>query len=248
MVSDLNGSAASIKRLAIIPARSGSKGVPGKNLRVVEGQTLLARAIAVARTTGLFDRVYVSTDSDDYIEEAARAGIDTPFKRPAELATDESLVADAIRHALDMLEVQGERYDTLALLEPTSPLRTAEIVRETVLAAESEGWDAAFTVSPVARKYHPLKQLRRSAEGSLGFCLPEAEPNVNRQQLDRTYARNGLCYAIRVPAFLATHSLHGTRVKGILFAGHAVSIDSIDDLNDVRRLLAGQTRTEVSAA
>lgn len=226
------------KRLAIIPARSGSKGVPDKNLRVVDGQTLLARAIAAARETSLFDRVYVSTDSDDYVDEAARAGVDTPFKRPAELADDKSLVADAIRHTLDMFAARGERYDTLALLEPTSPLRTAKIVRETVLAAETEGWDAAFTVSPVARKYHPLKQLHRSTDGVLSFCSAHAQPNVNRQQLDRTYVRNGFCYAIRVPAFLETHSLHGTRVKGILVEDHAISIDSMRDLEEVRRLLA----------
>ncbi len=225
------------RRLAIIPARSGSKGVPGKNLRVVDGQTLLARAIAVARETGLFDRIYVSTDGDDYVEEAARAGIETPFKRPAELAADNSLVADAIRYTLDTFEARGEQYDTMALLEPTSPLRTAGIVQETVHAAEAEGWDAAFTVSPVARKYHPLKQVHRSEEGALSFCSPEAGPNVNRQQLERTYVRNGLCYAIRVPAFLATHSLHGTRVKGILFEDQAVSIDSLRDLEEVRRLL-----------
>jgi CMP-N-acetylneuraminic acid synthetase len=214
----------------------------------VEGRTLLARAIAVARDTGLFDRVYVSTDSDDYVGEAARAGIETPFKRPAELASDDSLVADAIRHALEMFEGLGERYDTLALLEPTSPLRTVEIVRETVFAAETEGWDAAFTVSPVPRKYHPLKQLRRAADGALGFCLADARPNVNRQQLERTYVRNGLCYAVRVPAFLETHSLHGTCVQGLLFEGEAVSIDSMQDLERVRYLFAGTTRPEGAIA
>lgn len=246
MVSETDDSNVQTRRLAIIPARSGSKGVPGKNLRVVEGQTLLARAIAIARKTGLFDRVYVSTDGDDYVDEAARAGVDTPFMRPAELATDESLVADAIRHALDMFAARGERYDTLALLEPTSPLRTVEIVHETVHAAETGSWDAAFTVAPVERKHHPLKQLRRSADGSLSFCLPEAQPNVNRQQLDQTYVRNGLCYAIRVPAFLETHSLHGTCVKGILFDGPAISIDSMRDLDEVRRLFAGAPRKKGS--
>lgn len=240
MSSDPSFGEAPKRRLAMIPARSGSKGVPGKNLRVVEGQTLLARAIAVAEATGLFDRIYVSTDSDEYVDEAARAGVETPFKRPAELATDESLVADAIRHALDTFEARGEDYDTLALLEPTSPLRTADIVRETVSTAETGDWDAAFTVSPVAKKYHPQKQLRRSAEGALSFCLPGARPNVNRQELDRTYVRNGLCYAVRVSSFLETHSLHGTRVKGILFEGDAISIDSIEDLSKVRRLLGDE--------
>ncbi|MEM9626926.1 MAG: acylneuraminate cytidylyltransferase family protein [Pseudomonadota bacterium] len=244
MSSDPSFGEAPKRRLAMIPARSGSKGVPGKNLRVVAGQSLLARAIAVAQETGLFDRIYVSTDSDAYIDEAAEAGVDTPFKRPADLATDESLVADAIRHALDSFAARGESYDTLALLEPTSPLRTAEIVRETVDTAETDGWDAAFTVSPVAKKYHPLKQLHRSADGALSFCLPNARPNVNRQELDRSYVRNGLCYAIRVSSFLETHSLHGTRAKGILFEGDAISIDSLQDLNQVRQLLRDEAQTK----
>jgi CMP-N-acetylneuraminic acid synthetase len=238
MASDPTADLVRRQRLAIIPARSGSKGVPGKNLRVVDGKTLIARAIAAAKDAGLFDRIYISTDSDDYVDEAAREGVDTPFRRPAELADDKSLVADAIRYTLDEFAARGERFDTLALLEPTSPLRTAEIVRQTVFAAETDGWDAAFTVSPVARKYHPLKQLRRSTEGELSFCSSDAVPNVNRQQLDRTFVRNGLCYAIRVPAFLDTHSLHGTRVQGIPVEDHVVSIDSMGDLEEVRRLLA----------
>ncbi len=227
------------KRLAMIPARSGSKGVPDKNMRMVGGQTLLARAIGVAHASGMFDRIYVSTDSKDYVEEAARHDVDTPFMRPDHLADDRSLVADAIRHALETFEERGERYDTFALLEPTSPLRTPEIVREVVMAAETEGWDAAFTVSPVPRKYHPLKQVTLSEGGELDFRHPEARPNINRQQLDRTYVRNGFCYAIRVPAFLETDSLHGNRVKGILIEGPAISIDSMQDLDEVRRLIEG---------
>ena len=225
------------KRLAMIPARSGSKGVPGKNVRMVAGQTLLARAIATALETGLFTRVFVSTDSEDYVSEAKKAGVDTPFLRPAKLAGDRSLVADAMKHTLQTFEAVGETFDTLTLLEPTSPLRTAEIVRSVTMAAEAEGWDAAFTVSPVPISYHPLKQFNRSDDGELTFSVDEASPNVNRQQLATTYIRNGLCYAVRVPAFLETHSIHGTRARGCIADRPAVSIDTKDDLDQVRRLL-----------
>lgn len=225
------------KRLVMIPARSGSKGVPGKNIRMVAGQTLLARAISTAIETGLFARIFVSTDSDDYASEARKAGAEIPFLRPAALAGDKSLVADAIKHAIETFDDSGECFDTLTLLEPTSPLRTPEIIRTVTLAAEAEGWDAAFTVSPVPISYHPQKQFKRSDDGELTFSMDKASPNVNRQELATTYIRNGLCYAVRVPAFLETHSIHGTRAMGCIEEGPAISIDTKDDLDQVRRLL-----------
>ena len=225
------------RRLALIPARSGSKGVPRKNIRMVAGQSLLARAIKTALASGLFDRVFVSTDSDDYVKEAADAGVETPFLRPPGLAGDKSVVADTIEHTINTFAAQGELFDTLTLLEPTSPLRTTEIIRTVTLSAEADGWDAAFTVSPVPISCHPLKQFNRKDDGELVFFSRDAHPNVNRQQLATTYVRNGLCYAVQVPAFLKTHSIHGTRAKGCIAEGPAISIDTVDDLDRVRQLL-----------
>ena len=113
------------------------------------------------------------------------------------------------------------------------------MIRETVAAAETEGWDAAFTVSAVPAHYHPLKQFDVDGAGVARFCLDEASPNVNRQSLSATYIRNGLCYAVRVAAFTATHSIHGTRAKACIIDGPAISIDSEQDLDDVRRLIEG---------
>ncbi len=227
-----------MKRLAIIPARAGSKGVPGKNLRAINGVSLLARAVLTARATGLFDRIFVSTDSADYAAEAERFGADVPWLRPPELASDTALVADAMRHTLDEFAHRGERFDTLALLEPTSPLRTPEIVRETVLAAEAEGWDAAFTVSEVPKPYHALKQFRLDESGAAHFVMTEASPNVNRQSLYPTFIRNGLAYAVRVPAFLRTHSIHGKRARAIVVDEEVVSIDTEEDFRLAERLIA----------
>ncbi len=226
------------RRIAIIPARAGSKGVPDKNVRRIGGVSLLERALRCAQETNLFDRIFVSTDSPAYAQEAARLGIETPWLRPAELASDTALVADAIRHTLETFAARGERFDTLALLEPSSPLRTPDIVRRTVEAAETEGWDAAFTVSPVPLSHHPLKQFRIDGEGAAAFVMREAVPNVNRQSLERTFIRNGLAYAVRVPAFLETHSIHGTRARAIVVEEPAVSIDTEQDLREAERLLA----------
>ncbi|HET7410347.1 MAG TPA: acylneuraminate cytidylyltransferase family protein [Paracoccaceae bacterium] len=225
------------RRIALIPARSGSRGVRHKNLREIGGQSLLARAIGVARETGLFDRVFVSTDSPDYAAEAARAGIDTPWLRPDALASDTALVADTIRHTIETFAAQGEAFDTLALMEPTSPLRGPEVVARVVAAAEAEGWDAGFTVSPVPVHFHALKQFRLDAEGAAGFVVARASPNVNRQSLDPTYVRNGLAYAVRVEAFLRTNSIHGTRARAIDPGTPAISIDTEQDLSDARALI-----------
>lgn len=217
------------KRLALIPARSGSKGVPDKNIRQIGGRSLLSLAIAAAREAGLFDRIFVSTDSPDYASEAAREGVETPWLRPAGLATDTALVADAIRHTLETFSRRGERFDTIALLEPTSPLRLPEDITAVVEAAEAENWDAAFTVSAVPSPYHPLKQFRLDADGAAWFVMDAASPNVNRQSLSRTFVRNGIAYAVRSAAFLQTGSIHGTRARAIEIDRPVVSIDTDED-------------------
>jgi len=235
------------KRLAIIPARAGSRGVPDKNLRVIAGESLLARAVRCALQTELFDRVFVSTDSERYAKEVARLGVETPWLRPAELASDTALVADAIRHTIETFAKHGEEFDTLVLLEPSSPLRTPQIVCETVLAAEAEGWDAAFTVSEVPLQYHARKQFVLDEAGAAGFIMRDAVPNVNRQSLRQTYIRNGLAYAARVPAFLATHSIHGRRARAIIVHEQVVSIDTEEDLKLAERLLMAREQGKTDA-
>ncbi len=229
-------------RIAMIPARSGSKGVPGKNLRHIGGRSLLARAIECARETGLFERIFVSTDSPDYAREAASLGIETPWLRPAELAGDKALIADAIRHTLEKFARRGEIFETLCLLEPSSPLRTADIVRQTVAAAEAKGWDAAFTVSKTPLQYHALKQFKLDADGGASFVMERASPNVNRQSLAPTFIRNGLAYAVASAAFLASNSIHGTRARAILVDAAAISIDNTDDLEEAEQLIASREK------
>ena len=153
------------------------------------------------------------------------------------MSADGSLVADAIAYTLDAFEARDERFDTLCLLEPTSPLRTLEIVREVVAAAESDGWDAAFTVSAVPIHLHHLKQYEIDNEGAARFCAVDARSNVNRQELAPTYVRNGFGYAVLVDAFRATHSIHGRRPKACIIQTPAISIDSAEDLEEVRRLI-----------
>jgi len=227
-----------MRRLALIPARGGSKGLPGKNLAIVGGLTLLSRAVRCAQDAALFDEIVVSTDDPAIAEEGIKAGAAAPFLRPTDLASDDSPVLAAIKHALDELESRGsQRFDLVALLEPTSPLRTPEIVRAVVNAAEQPGADAALTVSPVPARYHPLKQLVPGPSGHVQHYLSAGATVVNRQELSDTYIRNGMCYAVRRRALDAGYGLLGSAAVFIVVAEPVVNIDDARDLELARKLV-----------
>jgi len=228
-------------RLALIPARGGSKGLPGKNLAVVGGSTLLARAIRCAHASGIFSAVVVSTDDPTIAQEGIRAGAAAPFLRPKDLARDDSPVLATIKHALAELERAAgtTRFDLVALLEPTSPLRTGEIVKSVVAAAEQPGADAALSVSPVPTRYHALKQLiADGSDGRVRHFHPEGDRIVTRQQLSTTYIRNGMCYAVRRSALDAGHGVLGSSARMVVVDSPVVNIDDPEDLELAKRLIA----------
>ena len=227
------------RRLAIVPARGGSKGLPGKNLAEIAGESLLARAVRCARETNLFDLILVSTDDPAMAEEGQRAGASVPFLRPPELAGDSAAVIDAVRDALRRLrDDQGVGFDRVALIEPTSPLRTPEIVRAVLQAVEAPGADAALSVSPVPTRFHVLKQLTIGPNGAIVFAAQGAERVVNRQELGPTFIRNGMCYAVRVSAVEAGHGILGQAARAVIVDGPYANIDDPADLAEARRLVA----------
>src|SRR5262245_30888450 len=229
-----------MRRLALIPARGGSKGLPRKNLAIVGGMTLLARAVRCAHDAGLFDKIVVSTDDSAIAEEGIKSGAAVPFLRPKELASDESPVLAAIKHALQQLETaEPLPFDLVALLEPTSPLRTPEIVRAVVNAAEQQGVDAAFTVTSVPKRYHPLKQFKSDTDGHARHYLEAGAMIVNRQELSETYIRNGMCYAVRRSALDSGYGVLGSAAALVIVAEPVVNIDDAGDLELARQLIKG---------
>lgn len=227
------------KCLAVIPARGGSKGLPGKNLKEIGGKTLVARAVEAARATDLFAKIVLSTDDPEIAAEGRRAGADVPCLRPAELASDTANILDVVRQLLDTIRSAGEPfYDVVALVEPTSPARTPGIVVETVMAACSEGADAALTVSEVPHRYHSRKQLERDASGFAVHVHQEGASIINRQQLSASFIRNGMCYAVRTSALATGHGMIGSRARLLLVAGPVINIDDQSDLDLARQVLA----------
>lgn len=216
--------------LAVVPARGGSKGLPDKNLRPFCGVPLVARAGRVAAEVAAIDRAVVSTDSARIRAVAVDAGLDAPFVRPVELSGDLIGDVDVLVHALTATEeTDGRRYDIVVMLQPTSPLRTAEDVNGCLELYVRRGADSVWTVSPADKKYHPLKQLSVS-DGHLRYYDQRGAEIIARQQLDQLYVRNGVAYVVSRTCLLERRSLMGDRSFAYISTGPHISIDTAEDL------------------
>lgn len=228
-----------VRRLAIIPARGGSKGIPDKNLQEVAGQSLVRRAVSCAVEAGIFDRILVSTDSSRIADHVREAGFDVPFLRSAQTSGDTATTSEVIVEVLDALADFETPFHSVTVLEPTSPMRNAADVVTTALAVESTLYDAALTLSPVALNFHASKQVSLMSNGvTVNSCNREpVKASPPRQLLEATYIRNGVAYSVQTQAFLATRSLMGNCAKGIVIERPLVNIDNFDDLDHARRYL-----------
>ena len=221
--------------LALVPARMGSKGVPGKNLRRIGGVSLTALAVRCARATGLFERIVVSTDGAEIAAESRSAGAEVVM-RPAALASDEADVLDVIAHTLDVLAAERRFTPTVVvLLEPSSPLRTPDMVRAAVDALGDA--DAVFTVSEVPRRFHGLKQFQIDEDDYAHRVLRDVPMPVRRQELGTTFVQNGAVYVFRASVFRAHHSVFGPKPRALAVTARLVNIDTLEDLAEAERLL-----------
>lgn len=195
--------------LALIPARGGSKGLPGKNIKVLAGKPLLAWSIRQARECPFVDRVIVSTDSRKIAGVARRYGADVPFLRPRHLATDRAKTMGAILHALDWLEQNGERYDLLLLLQPTSPLRASRDIAGVLRTFFAR--KAAAVVSVTRAEHPPLWTNTLPRDGCMkNFLRPEIL-GKNRQELPVFYRLNGAVYLADVRYLKKTRTFFGKK-------------------------------------
>jgi CMP-N,N'-diacetyllegionaminic acid synthase len=223
--------------LAVVPARGGSKGLPGKNLRRVGGKSLVALAGEVAAEVSMIDRRIVSTDSEEIAEEARKADLDVPFMRPLHLSGCQVADWPVLTHALAATEqIDRKVYDIVVMLQPTSPLRTAADVFRTIRMLVDGQWDAVWTVSQTDSKAHPLKQLTVQ-DGVLDYWEQRGSQIVARQQLEPVYHRNGVAYAITRNCLVAQGTLKGARTGAYIVPGEHVSIDTEWDLELVELLM-----------
>lgn len=184
-----------MKILAIIPARGGSKGVPGKNIKHLGGKPLLAHAIQCAVGSNKVNKVVVSTDAQEIIDVATTYQAQV-IKRPDNLATDTSNVITAALHVLDQLQ---EDFDILVLLQPTSPLRTSNDL-DNIIDILDNNPNTEGVISVVKfDDCHPARMYNLDNHNNLNTYITEGE-TLRRQDLDPVYYRNGCFYAVRVSA------------------------------------------------
>lgn len=179
------------KILCVIPARGGSKRLPGKNIMELAGKPLIAYSIECARASGLLDRIVVSTDDEAITEVARSFGAEVPFMRPATLARDESSSADVLLHATEWLEEnEGYTFDAVVLLQVTSPLRTTEDVEAAVkMLIDNEAQNVFSVTKAHASPYTTLVETKADGYARLSKESAENEP------VPPVYELNGAVYA-----------------------------------------------------
>lgn len=210
--------------LAVVPARGGSKGLPRKNLRTVAGRSLVALAVDAARGSRFVDEVVVSSDDDDILAEAARAGAGQ-VRRPAELALDDTPGVAPLLHVAD----QRPDCGVLVLLQPTSPLRRAEDVDGCLALMEQHGAPACIAVA--RQKHHPIWLFLRGADGGLAPVLDVSDRPDRRQAVPPVYAPNGAVYCARRDWLLAGRSLVTPETLGyVMPPERSVDVDTELDL------------------
>lgn len=196
------------KVLGVITARGGSKRIPRKNVKELCGKPLIYYTIKAALESKLLNKVILSSDGDEIINIAKEMGIEVPFKRPIELAKDDTLTIDVIIHAVDFVEKnQGFFPDIVVILEPTSPLRTAEDIDNALRIHLETNADSVVGVSKTDH-WHPLR-AKKIIDGILyDYCMEEKE-GVRRQDLPPAYFRNGAFYSVKRDVLMNEHKLYG---------------------------------------
>ncbi len=217
--------------LAVVPARGGSKGVKLKNLRPVGGVPLVALAGKVAEQCDFIDRAVVSTDHDEIARVAEGAGLLAPFRRPEALSGDRIGDWDVLTHALQEMETRdGVTYDVVLMLQPTSPSRKPEHVRDCLVKLVAGGFDSVWTVSETDSKGHPLKQFVIGDSDAMEYYDPAGAHIIARQQLKPVYHRNGIAYAITRQCLVEQKSIKGARCGALVIEGPVINIDTEYDL------------------
>jgi N-acylneuraminate cytidylyltransferase len=212
------------KVFAIILARSGSKGIPNKNLQKIGGQSLLELSVKKALSVKEIDEVYVSSDSDEYLTHAEFAGA-LPIKRPAEIADDTSSSEEAISHAISIWEDSENLPDIICFLQCTSPFMTGEDISGTLKKLLVDSADSAFAAIP----FHGF--LWGDTNGELTPVGHTAAVRVRRQDMAPRFLETGAVYVFRTSGFLRHRSrFFGKVTPYIMNVSRALEIDTPDDL------------------
>ena len=227
--------------LAIIPARGGSKGLPGKNTRLLAGHPLVSYSIAAGLQSSLVNRVICSTDSQEIADIALRYGAEVPFLRPAELAADDSPDIDVFQHLIqDLKQTENYRPDIIVQLRPTSPIRQpGQIDDGLLLLIDNPRTDSIRGVTPSPATPYKMWRIGNNILEPLLTIEGVPEPfNMPRQALPEVYWQTGTLDIMRT-IVIESGSMTGTEIRPfIIDPEHAVDIDHLESFTRAERVIS----------
>ena len=228
-----------MRTIGIIPARGGSKGIPRKNLRLLGGKPLLRYTADAALKARRLNRVILSTDDDEIAELGKQFGLEVPFMRPMALAQDSTPTLPVVQHAVQYLEMLGDRFDAVCLLQPTNPLRSSDVVDACIEMFENKNADTVVTVLPVPLKYNPHWVYFEQENGFLRLSTGEKGPISRRQDLPPAFHREGSVYVTRRDIIVEQGAFYGKHLIGYLMdPKDSVNIDCAADWERAESLLS----------
>lgn len=227
-----------MRNLAVILARSGSKGLKDKNIKELSGKPLLAYTVEAALESGEYDLVHVSTDSELYADIAKKYGADVPFLREADLSGDKASSWDAVRYVVSEYEKRGKYFDTISLLQPTSPLRDAEDIRKAFEIFETKNATGVVAVCEV--DHSPLAYNTLPKDNSLNGFI-DINKVGRRQDMGVFYRVNGAIYIQRKELLMKGDSIYSEgSFAYVMDKRHSVDIDDEMDFLFAQTLIANR--------
>jgi N-acylneuraminate cytidylyltransferase len=219
--------------LGLIPARGGSKGIPGKNIKMLGGKPLLAYTVDAATKSSSLNRVILSSDDAEIISVANEIGLEVPFVRPADLASDSAPTLPTILHALDFFEKQGLFFDAVCLLQTTSPFRAPGMIDAAIQKFIEQDADALVSVRAVPHEFNPHWVFEPTQNDFLKIATGDKEIISRRQNLPPAFIRDGALYITKSSVLKEQNSLYGQKLAYFetndLFH---VNLDTLQDWED----------------
>ena len=227
--------------LAIIPARGGSKGLPGKNIKALCGKPLIAYTIEAAQAAKSIDRLILSTDDEEIAEVVQKFGVEIPFMRPAELAKDTSLAIDNYIYTMDWLNAESSKqYDDFIVLQPTSPFRTAADIDNAVELFREKNADSVISVCEAS--HPPVWAKKIDPSGVLKDCFDINIGNKNRQELETSFMPNGAIFILKLSLLKSLYSYYSDNTYAyVMPRERSVDIDTFFDFEFAEFLVSRNT-------
>lgn len=219
-----------MRNIAIIPARSGSKGLKDKNIKPLNGKPLIAYTIEAAQKSNLFDEIFVSTDSEEYARIACECGANVPFLRSEELASDTASSWDVVKNSLVNYKKMGKEFESVALLQPTSPLRKFDDIINAFAQMKRMNANAIVAVCEV--DHSPLWCNTLPEDNSLNKFLQQDLIKMPRQSLPTYYRINGALYIVKTEYLMANENIYAKKCYAMVMSKER-SVD-IDDAVDFK--------------